>query len=454
MVPKNVRLFQRILAATALMVFVFALAPAQATPPPLTDLAKGLDIDKKSISVSGISSGAFMAHQFHIVHSEHIMGAGIIAGGPYYCSQGNIQRATHKCSAFGFLESMCRDLGDDQLQCAKGDGTPKNKEQAKQLAQKSFVGAKKWSTLRNIKTDKVYLFSGKYDALVTAGVMDAVYDLYTAPDKLGLKEGNVRYNRRNFPAPHTVVRDGFNRPEGPEAERAVADCPSSTPLGDQGYPFIDDCQQVAQKEMKNNGCICSTDAGADCPPNNKKELCEDLKDVDLAGAILKHIYGEEALASERVKTEEKQVLEFDQRRIFEKFFPDAWRTEAQNASMAERAYIFIPKTCKKGKKCKLHVAFHGCLQGGETDTRPGHSGNLFAKFSGYNEWAETNGIVVLYPQIESWEGAPLNPQGCWDWWGQDYTHKKYHTKEGPQIRVMAQMINVLVGEELLEVAAK
>jgi len=94
MVPKNLRLVQRILSVTAFLVFVFALAPAQATPPPLTDLAKGLNIDKEAISVSEISSGAFMAHQFHIAHSENIMGAGIMAGGPYYCAQGDVMRAT------------------------------------------------------------------------------------------------------------------------------------------------------------------------------------------------------------------------------------------------------------------------------------------------------------------------------------------------------------------------
>jgi hypothetical protein len=36
--------------------------------------------------------------------------------------------------------------------------------------------------------------------------MDAVYHLYTDPDKLGLNEGNVEYNRE-LPARHTLVRD-------------------------------------------------------------------------------------------------------------------------------------------------------------------------------------------------------------------------------------------------------
>ena len=36
--------------------------------------------------------------------------------------------------------------------------------------------------------------------------------------------------------------------------------------------------------------------------------------------------------------------------------------------------------------------------------------------AGYNEWADTNGIVVLYPQLDPTEILD-NPEGCWDWWG-------------------------------------
>jgi hypothetical protein len=35
--------------------------------------------------VSGLSSGAFFAHQFHIAFSKLVSGAGIVAGGPYGC---------------------------------------------------------------------------------------------------------------------------------------------------------------------------------------------------------------------------------------------------------------------------------------------------------------------------------------------------------------------------------
>lgn len=449
---KKPRVRQRTLSAIAL--FAFTLAPAWAAPP-LADLAGGLNIDKEGISVSGISSGAFMAHQFHIAHSEDIMGAGIIAGGPYYCAQGSILNAVTKCSKFVDLtcEKLVTMIGGDTSRCDATDKTPQNESEVKQVAQESFDEAKKQNSLSNIENDRVYLFSGRHDAIVPLGVMNAVYALYADPDKLGLKEGNVEYNR-NFPARHTQVRDSFNRPAG----KVVGDCilPPDPPPPTGANSFIDDCQEVALEAKQEGGCVCAADSGAECPPSETKELCADMENVDLAGAILKHIYGEEALRSDRLKTDEDDILTFDQRRIFERFFPSGWRVRAQNASMAKHGYLFIPETCREGKKCKLHVAFHGCLQGGKTDQRPGHSGNLFSKFAGYNEWAAANDIVVLYPQVEGRQiPPPMNPQGCWDWWGQSYTHEGYHTKSGIQIRAVAQMINELVGAEeaLLEVAA-
>jgi poly(3-hydroxybutyrate) depolymerase len=36
-------------------------------------------------TVSGVSSGAAMAIQFHVAHSSLVSGAGIVAGPPYWC---------------------------------------------------------------------------------------------------------------------------------------------------------------------------------------------------------------------------------------------------------------------------------------------------------------------------------------------------------------------------------
>jgi len=39
--------------------------------------------DVTQISVSGLSSGAFMTSQLHVAYSDIVNGVGIVAGGPY-----------------------------------------------------------------------------------------------------------------------------------------------------------------------------------------------------------------------------------------------------------------------------------------------------------------------------------------------------------------------------------
>ena len=46
--------------------------------------ALGVDVSKTS--VSGISSGAYMAGQFHLAFSTTVVGAGVVAGGPWGCA--------------------------------------------------------------------------------------------------------------------------------------------------------------------------------------------------------------------------------------------------------------------------------------------------------------------------------------------------------------------------------
>jgi len=43
-------------------------------------------VDPDTISVSGISSGGYMAQQYHVAHSKQIMGVGILAAGPWDCA--------------------------------------------------------------------------------------------------------------------------------------------------------------------------------------------------------------------------------------------------------------------------------------------------------------------------------------------------------------------------------
>ena len=74
------------LFALALAVHAAGLARAAETLPQL-----GADIDQTS--VSGLSSGAYMAGQLQLAHSRQIVGAGLVAGGPYACAESASSRA-------------------------------------------------------------------------------------------------------------------------------------------------------------------------------------------------------------------------------------------------------------------------------------------------------------------------------------------------------------------------
>ena len=65
-------------AIAAMLACRAAAAPAPALP--------AYGADPQQTSVSGLSSGAFMATQLQVAYSGKIIGAGIVAGGPYYCA--------------------------------------------------------------------------------------------------------------------------------------------------------------------------------------------------------------------------------------------------------------------------------------------------------------------------------------------------------------------------------
>ena len=108
--------------------------------------------------------------------------------------------------------------------------------------------------------------------------------------------------------------------------------------------------------------------------------------------------------------------------------------DARALSMADDGYAYVPADCA-AQPCRVHVAFHGCRQGAET------IGERFVREAGYNRWADTNRLIVLYPQAIARTWWPYNPRGCWDWWG--YTGSGYATREGAQIKAVLAMVDRL-----------
>merc|ERR1712087_77198 len=101
------------------------------------------------------------------------------------------------------------------------------------------------------------------------------------------------------------------------------------------------------------------------------------------------------------------------------------------------------------RRCKLHVSLHGC-------GTPFAFMDLLATTLSFNKLAETNNIVVLWPQKAAEVLAPGatwdERQGCWDGYGQ--TGPEYDTQIGAQMQAVRKMIEALAGINMTVPAAE
>src|SRR5215471_20759824 len=81
---------------------IVAAAAAWSTASAQVVSLQSYNVDINQTSVSGLSSGGYMAVQFDVAFSSILRGAGIVAGGPYYCAQGSLMAATSTCSCVPF----------------------------------------------------------------------------------------------------------------------------------------------------------------------------------------------------------------------------------------------------------------------------------------------------------------------------------------------------------------
>ncbi len=333
------------------------LAAAPDTPAPAEPLPR-LCTEAGTVTVSGVSSGGFLAHQLHVAHSATIAGAGIFAAGPYACAGSG-----YPASMLRAL-TVCSDI-PDLLPFMGPPRVERSIEAARTAADAGSIDA-----LSGLAGDRVFLFSGLKDTLVPSSVVASVGDFYHA-----FGAGNVAFVN-TIAAAHAMVTPDFGNP-----------CDTTK------SPFLNACA------------------------------------FDLAGATLQGLVGPLAPPSEP----QGRLVAFDQRS-----FADPRRS----TGLADTGYLYVPRDCESGAGCRLHVALHGCAQTASL------IGDAFYRHAGYNRWAESNRIVILYPQAAAitrrflgFEIPWPNPQGCWDWWG--FTGADYATRTGPQIAAIQAMITQL-----------
>lgn len=336
----------------------------------LVELSNQLNIDPKQTSVSGVSSGAFMAVQLQVIYSQSIMGAGVIAGGPYRCAAGHYSAPWLDFTGMQTMLSVCTHTVPAFWRRSTRPDVRFSVHETQRLAQAGLI-----DDPTHLARQKIWMFSGGKDPLVPTQVMDSLSDYYQA----FMPAGNLAYIK-DAKASHGMITDNYGRA-----------CNLALP------PFMNDC------------------------------------DFDAAGALLQQIYG--ALQA-KTAAKATNLYTFNQRAFFD--------TKDPSISLHQNAHIYIPTACKNGERCRLHIALHGCSQTEDL------IGNRFYTQAGYNSWAESNHIVVLYPQTKVWLGASFtadaqrNFQACWDWWG--YSGEHYADKQGKQIRAISKMLEQLIGK--------
>jgi len=239
---------------------------------------------------------------------------------------------------------------------------PETAPKADQLAQLAIKTAEegKIDPVENLADDRLYIFTGSKDAVVFSDVVLRTRQFY---ELLGVQQKNIAYHN-DVPAGHSIITDN----------------PEDSPLGVNQPPYINQ-----------GGFMQSHD-------------------------ILRHIYPDLKPPAKRLSG---SIIRFDQREFFNR---------EERASMSRFGYAYIPQSVEKdGEPAKVHIVLHGCKQGynyvqyinGKADVQncPPY-GNRYFITTGYNHIADTNNIIVLYPQAEGADdGVTQNPEGCWDWWG-------------------------------------
>lgn len=297
-----------------------------------------------NITVSGVSTGGNFAVQFHVAFSSSVNGAGIVAGAPYWCAQGDVLVAESSCMKYPEYISV------DELVTAT----------------KYAYGLDTIDNPYILANSKVYLYSGTLDSVVNPGVVQKLLEYY----KTFIPTNNIK-TEFDIKSDHAMITNSYGNQ-----------------CNFYGSPYINNCN------------------------------------YDAAGIMLNFIYG---TLNTPVSPISSNIIKLGQN----SFIPHG---EISLASLGEDAYIYVPTNCSaKGSGCQVHIAFHGCEQ------TIADINTTFVTDTGYNGWAESNDIVVLYPQVIK---TVLNPQGCWDWWG--YTGENYATQQGLQMTTIKSMVDYII----------
>ncbi|HEX7673711.1 MAG TPA: alpha/beta fold hydrolase [Bdellovibrio sp.] len=377
-------------------------------------------------TVSGISSGGFMASQMATIYSDQISGVATVAGGVFYCAQNTYQENLAAYGSTGFFqfgftsEGVLKIVDPFQLSpltdktnkkpaleplpqnpmyqamtvCMnhpEGTHQPENLKDGGRREMnldflKDFENHGAIAPLANIANQRVLIYHGSNDEVVQASMAEKLNQFYS---RLGVPSNSIKMvyssGNHNFPTTRT---DGI-------------DCAEAK------TPYIANCN------------------------------------LDIAGQILNHLLDRNLIRGE-----------FKEENLYKVTQVNAPR------SVASYGYLYANTFCLKNPAaCDLHVALHGCKMSDSFDDnfqtayeakvqlthvlsvqdyefsahKPQMGAYRFAHDSGYGEYAEPvqNRIMIYFPQTQvTTDNFPGNPKGCWDWYG--WTGANYATNQGQE----------------------
>ncbi len=177
---------------------VFAISILAAVSARAGEPLPRLNILPGSLTVSGVSSGGYMATQYQVAYARDVIGAGIIAAGPWFCAQGLLTRALDEC-----LEG--------------GPAGPEVGPAVTTLRAAALAGSvddPSW-----LAPDRIWVFHGARDTVVGAAVTDSLvrfYRSFVAPERI--------HYETQVPAAHGFPADGQGGTCGVAESPWINDC--------------------------------------------------------------------------------------------------------------------------------------------------------------------------------------------------------------------------------------
>lgn len=230
------------------VLFIALVLACGACSAPAAPGLPNLNIDPQRIAVVGMSSGAYMATQVHLAYSDHLIGAGLVAGGPYGCAEADLDTALGTC-------------------LTAEPNAPDTAKLAAIAIQRSLE--QQLAPLTGLANDRVVVLHGSQDSTVAEAVSKASAELYDAlaldPSTTGL---SVRWDARAFA--HTFP-----------TQAAGGSCTESAPpyLGNCGF----DAAGMLMRELFGaDKATASTQASGDLREFDQQAYLPDGADAMLA----------------------------------------------------------------------------------------------------------------------------------------------------------------------------